>query len=192
MNVIGLQKLNDASTKKTLSEAIKSGKIFVYPTDTVYGLGCDAANADAVKKICQAKNRPANKPFSIIAPSKEWIAQNTSISEDNMKFVDSLFPGPYTIIVKAKSNLPKCILSDKNTVGIRIPKNEFTDFIRAQNVLFITTSVNLSEEDPVKELAHIPENIKKITDYAIDAGLLDSPSSRIFDLSGKEMKIVRY
>jgi L-threonylcarbamoyladenylate synthase len=180
--------------KKCVADAIKNGKIFVYPTDTVYGIGCNVENIENVKKIYEAKKRPINKPFSIIVPSKEWIFEHTKVSDVNKKFIDNLLPGPYTIILKAKElpDIPKIIVSDKNTIGVRIPKNEFTDFIRQQEVIFITTSVNLSEEEPVTKIDEIPESIKKIVDYAIDSGVLDNQPSRIFDLTTDDIKIVRY
>jgi L-threonylcarbamoyladenylate synthase len=191
-------KLNEIFRKEKIKEKIKEaiirGDIFIYPTDTIYGVGCNSNNIDNVKKICKAKNRSLNKPFSVIVPSKEWIEKNTEISKNNMVFVDRLLPGPYTIVLKAKKSvqIPKIVISDEGTIGVRIPKNEFTDFIREQNALFITTSVNMSEEEPVTSIKEIPDQIKNTADWVIDAGELKNPPSRVFDLTANELKISRY
>ena len=82
-------------------EDIMQGKIFIYPTDTIYGLGCDAENKQAVEKIKSSKQRDKDRPLSIIAPSIEWIKQNLIIDENlNLK---KYFPGPYTLILKKKN-----------------------------------------------------------------------------------------
>ncbi|MCD6590536.1 MAG: threonylcarbamoyl-AMP synthase [Candidatus Aenigmarchaeota archaeon] len=189
MKIIKLKDFRNA--KKSLSDAIKSGKIFVYPTDTLYGIGCNAKIRKSVEKIIKAKNRDPEKPLSIIAPSKEWIFENTIITEANKKLVDSLFPGPYTVVLKTKLKIPY-IVSKNGKIGIRVPKNEFCDFIRGQGVLFVTTSVNISDEPPATKIGDIPNEIKKIADYAIDAGKISGEASRVFDLSGKDVLIVRF
>ncbi len=183
-------KLATALKSKEIADGIRNGDVFIYPTDTLYGLGCNAENADAVKKICEAKRRPVGKPFSVIVPSKEWIFQNTVISKDNMEFVNNLLPGPYTIILKAKKTISN-VTSKEKTVGLRIPRNEFCDLIREQNILFISTSVNLSEDEPVSSIKDIPAQVKEKVDFAIDAGELGKYGSRIFDLT-EGFEIVRF
>ena len=184
-------KVSNALKSKEIAEGIRKGSVFVYPTDTLYGIGCNADNADAVKKICEAKGRPADKPFSVIVPSKEWIKENTVISKENMEFVNSLLPGPYTIILKAKKAIPFVTSKKEKTIGIRIPRDEFCDLVRKQNVLFITTSVNLSEDEPVTSVSEIPAQVKEKVDFAIDGGEIKGYGSRVFDLT-KGFEIVRF
>lgn len=183
-------KLSEALKSKEVADAIKSGKILIYPTDTIYGIGCNAEVAESVRRIHEAKARPGDKPFGVIAPSKEWIFDNTHISKENIAFVESLLPGPYMVILKAKRKIPFVTEKD-GTIGIRIPKDPFCDLIRKQNILFITTSVNLSEDDPVRTIEEIPSQIKEIVDIAIDAGQSGIYGSRIFDLT-KDFKIARF
>jgi L-threonylcarbamoyladenylate synthase len=187
-------KLRDAlgTRRSEMIEAIKGGKLFVYPTDTIYGIGCNAQSDDSVKKIAAAKSRDEGKPMSVIAPSIDWIEQNTAATPQNMVFVKSLLPGPYTVILKAKPNAPKSVVSVDKTIGVRIPFGDFTKLVRDAGVPFVTTSVNISGEEPVKRIADIPDQIKAAVDIAIDDGEIDGLPSRIFDLSGKELRIARY
>lgn len=176
-----------------LAKAIRDGKIIIYPTDTLYGIGCNADNVLSVQKIIKAKGRGKDKPMSIIAPSKEWIAENTSTLSINLKFVNSLFPGPYTVIMKAKANVKiPYVVSKEGKIGIRIPKNEFCDFIRSQGFPFITTSVNVSDTEPVNKIKEVSSSITGIADYVIDAGEIHGYSSRIYDISGKNLEIIRW
>jgi len=184
-------KLKKALKSEEVKKAILEGKIFIYPTDTLYGIGCNAENAESVKKIIKAKGREEDKPFSVIVPSREWISGHTKISKENEKFIDVLFPGPYTIILKAKERIPY-VVSKEFSIGIRLPKHEFCDIIRSLNVLFVTTSVNISEEQPVFSVKDIPKQIKEIADYAIDAGRIEGRSSRVFDIRTNELKIARW
>jgi len=184
-------KLGQALKSEEIRKAIVEGKIFIYPTDTLYGIGCNAEKTKSVEKIMEAKGRDPEKPFSVIVPSKEWIWENTKITRENKEFVDVLLPGPYTVILKAKEEIP-FVVSGKGSIGVRIPKHEFCDLIRSTGVLFITTSVNISEEEPVYSVKDVPERIRKIADYAIDAGRIEGPASRVFDIRTNELKIARW
>ena len=124
--------------KKTTIQQIKQGKIFIYPTDTIYGIGCDATNITSTNKIKFLKQRDKNKPLSIIAPSITWIKQNCIIPK-NLK-LSKYLPGPYTLILKKKN--PKFLnnISITNSLGIRIPNNTFTKIIQKSKLPFINIS----------------------------------------------------
>ncbi|NIO23108.1 MAG: threonylcarbamoyl-AMP synthase [Candidatus Aenigmarchaeota archaeon] len=184
-------KLSKALKSREVKQAISEGRIFIYPTDTLYGIGCNPDNRKSVEKIMKAKGREKDKPFSVIVPSKEWISENTRITKENRNFVDVLLPGPYTVILKAKERIPY-VVSKEGSVGIRIPKNEFCDLIRSLGIIFVTTSVNLSEEEPVYSIKDVPKEIKEIADYAIDSGRIEGRSSRVFDIRTNELKIARW
>ena len=106
--------------KKKIINEIKAGKIFIYPTDTIYGLGCDATNTRAIRKIREIKRRSA-KPFSVIAPSKEWIVKNCKASMEDIKNL----PGPYTYFVDLKNvkAVSSAINPEGNTLGVRDRKS---------------------------------------------------------------------
>jgi L-threonylcarbamoyladenylate synthase len=166
-----------------IQEQILAGKIFIYPTDTIYGLGCDATNASAVSKIKEIKSRDKNKPLSVIAPNLDWIEENFIIDCNLKKYL----PGPYTIILKKKNKdfLPE--VSPTETIGIRIPNNDFTKEIQKSAVPFVTTSVNLSGESFATSIDETKEEIKNQIDIIIDVGKLNGRPSTLV-INGEEIK----
>ena len=164
MRIVKSSKVNIEEILKEITE----GKIFIYPTDTIYGLGCDAENKDSVEKIKKIKRRDIDKPLSVIAPSIEWIKENLTIDTN----LDKYLPGPYTIILKKKNPDFLKHVSNTDSIGIRIPDNEFTKIIQNSNKPFITTSVNLSGETAIKSIKEIPKEIKDKIDIIIDSGKL--------------------
>ena len=175
---------------------IKKGKIFIYPTDTIYGIGCIATNSKAIKKIRQIKERDKS-PFSIIAPSKAWILDNCEVSD--IKYLDKL-PGPYTLILKLKNKT--AISKETNprfkTLGVRIPKNWFSKLLERANLTFITTSVNISGQKHLTNIKDLKKEIAEEVDYIIDSSTIKGkPStikgkpSTIIDLTGNKVKQLR-
>jgi len=168
--------------KKEILEAIKNGKIFIYPTDTIYGIGGDATNADSVKKIREIKQRDI-KPFSVIAPSMKWIEDNCFLNENSKEQLKKL-PGPYTFFLNLKNK--KCVSEEvnplNNSVGIRIPKHWFADFVKESGVPFITTSVNLSGKSFMTKLEDLNNEIKNSVDYIIYEGENAGKESEKIDL----------
>ena len=171
---------------KDLKQEILAGKIFIYPTDTIYGLGCDAPNKEAVEKIRAIKQRDRNKPLSIIAPNFGWIKQNCVINIDLKKYL----PGPYTLLLKKKNPDFLKWASSNDRIGIRIPANNFTKKIQEAGVPFVTTSVNFSGEPFALKIEDIPDKIKNEVDYIIptnkDEKLSGIPS--ILIMNCKEIK----
>lgn len=171
--------------EENLIKLIKSGSIFIYPTDTVYGLGCNALNKESVEKIKKIKGRDKNKPLSIIAPSKSWIFKNLITKKS---LVDKYLPGKYTLILKKKNPKYLSDVSPSETLGVRIPNHKFTKLIVRAKVPFITTSVNRSGEKPASSLKNIDKNIIKKVDIIVNAGKLSGKPSTIILENGKELK----
>ncbi len=190
MRVIRQEDLQDDGVKQEFLQAVKSGVIFIHPTDTVYGLGCNVENLDSIKKIYQLKQREESNPISIVAPSKEWIYQNFHVSDANKGFIERLLPGPYTLVLKARTKFPD-ILVRECAIGVRVPKNPVTDLIRKENIVFTTTSLNIAEQDVVTRIENAPQSIKDGVEIAVDAGQLSAHPSRVFDLTTDEVKIIR-
>lgn len=172
-------------SEEKLVKLIKEGNVFIYPTDTVYGLGCDATNEIAVARIKEIKGRDANKPLSIIAPSKEWIFKHL---EAEKEIIDRYLPGKYTLILKKKNPSFLKYISPTDTLGVRIPCHEFTAMIQKANLPFVTTSVNLSGEKPASSLNEIKPEILEQVDVIINAGKLDGTPSAIILPDGKELR----
>ncbi len=167
-----------------IKRLILEGKVFVYPTDTVYGMGCDAKNEKSVKRIRDIKKR-RDKPFSVIAPSKDWIIRNCKVK---MKDLDIL-PGPYTIIAKLKKD---AVCSDVNlgmdTIGLRIPKHWFSGLIGELGIPVVTTSVNVSGKKYMTSIDNIDIKIKEKVDFLVYEGKLDGRPSNIVNLVTGEEK----
>lgn len=163
-------------SEQKLIEAIKDGNIFIYPTDTIYGIGCNALNEESVKKIKEIKTRDKDKPLSIIAPSKDWIYKNLIADKSR---VDKYLPGKYTLILRKKNSKFLSHVSNTETLGVRIPQHEFTSLIAEAGVPFITTSVNLAGEKAITSLEEIKPEILEKVDILINAGTLEGTPSTI-------------
>lgn len=166
-----------------LKQEILSGKIFIYPTDTVYGLGCNALNKKAVRKIKNIKKRDKNKPLSLIAPSFSWIRKFLVVDVNLKKYL----PGKYTLILKKKNKNFLKHVSNTSLLGVRIPKNKFCRKIQESKVPFITTSVNLAGQKPASKILDINKEILNKVDFVIDAGKLSGKPS-VLILGGKKLK----
>ncbi|MCX6743242.1 MAG: L-threonylcarbamoyladenylate synthase [Candidatus Parcubacteria bacterium] len=173
-------------------EILKNGGIIVYPTDTIYGLGCDIFNKKAVAKIYQLKKREQNKPMSIICAELKEIAKYALISDYAFQIFKKTLPGPYTFILKAKSQTPKTVLSKNRTVGIRIPDNQIClEIVRKLGNPIITTSLNISGEEILTNPSQLSKEITNKIDLIIDAGIMPQEPSTIIDLSANSPVILR-
>jgi L-threonylcarbamoyladenylate synthase len=165
---------------------IRHGSVFVYPTDTVYGIGCNAIDREAVQRVRDLKG--TDHPFSVIAPSLDWIRENFEVGFP--EYLDRL-PGPVTLIFQQKGNSIPGIVSDTGKVGVRIPNHPFTSVIQKAGIPFISTSANISGEKTITRITEVPREISEKIDYAVDAGVLDNPPSTVIDLTGKEPEVIR-
>lgn len=171
---------------KNLKQEILAGKIFIYPTDTIYGLGCDATNIESVNKIKEIKSRDKDKPLSVIAPSIKWIKENFIMESDlNLK---QYLPGPFTILLKKKNPNFLLHVSSNDKIGIRIPDSKFTKEIQKSGVPFITTSVNLAGEPFILTLNEIKQEIKAKVDYIIESEEKMSGIPSTLILNGKPLE----
>jgi len=169
-----------------LIHMIRDGTIFLYPTDTQYGIGCSAMIGEAVERVRRIKY--TGHPFSVIAPSMEWIHKNMIVK--NSRYLKK-FPGPYTLIMTMKNNPVSKIVSGKRTLGVRIPNHPFTQLIQEAGVPFVTTSANMSGETPLWNTVGVPEGISRYVDIAIHDDILNNPASTIIDLTGNRARVIR-
>lgn len=173
-------------------EALKEGGVIVYPTDTIYGLGCDIFNKKAIEKIYRLKKRDRKKPLSILCYDFNQISAYAVIPDTAFRLMKKVLPGPYTFILKAKSKTPSNFISKKKTVGIRIPNNQIClDLARKLDNPIITTSLNISGEEVLTNPAQLTKEQANQIDIIIDAGDLPQEASTIIDLTGPEAQIIR-
>lgn len=176
-------------------QVLRSGGLVIYPTDTVYGLGCDITNTKALERIAKIKGIKLEKAnFSFICPDLSNLSDYVKqIDTSTFKILKRSLPGPYTFILPGNNNLPSAF-KKKKTVGIRIPDNNIARIIveRLGNPI---VSTSIRDEDDVIEYTTDPELIfekwQNKVDVVIDGGYGDNMASTVIDLSGSEPVIVR-
>jgi tRNA threonylcarbamoyl adenosine modification protein (Sua5/YciO/YrdC/YwlC family) len=187
-------KPNEASIKKVV-DVLRNGGLVIYPTDTVYGLGCDITNTKALERIAKIKNIKLEKSnFSFICHDLSNLSDYVKqIDTATFKILKRALPGPYTFILPGNNDLPK-EFRKKKTVGIRVPDNNIAlEIVRMLGNPIVSTSIH--DEDEVLEYSTDPELIfekwQNQVDLVIDGGYGDNVGSTIIDLSGYEPIVVR-
>jgi len=177
--------------KENIFEEIKNGAMFIYPTDTIYGIGCNALDYKSVKMVREAKER-YTRPFSVIAPSKEWIRENCVVDKKKEQWIEKL-PGPYTLILKLKDKdvIAPNVNSDMDTLGVRIPKHWFTQELKKLGIPIVTTSANIIGEAFMTSLDDLNRKIKEKVDFIIYEGEIKGKPSQIVDLTKEEAEIIK-
>ncbi len=163
---------------------IKHGAVFIYPTDTIYGLGCDATNAESVAMIKGLKYQDKDKPMSVIAPSVDWIKEHCVVDDE---LLEKYLPGPFTLILKKKDVDFMKDVSENDSLGVRIPDCEFTELVEKAGVPFITTSVNFAGEPFAVKISDIDSKIIDAVDIVIGVGELDGRPSTLV-VNGEEIR----
>ncbi|MBD3163753.1 threonylcarbamoyl-AMP synthase [Candidatus Woesearchaeota archaeon] len=170
---------------------IEEGCVFIHPTDTIYGIGCDATHKDAIRKIRDIKDRHES-PFSVIAPGKEWILENCHINNGAKEWINKL-PGPYTLIFKLRNK--GCIAANVNfdldSLGVRIPEHWFSGAVSKLGKPIVTTSANKSGEDFMTSLDNLNPEVENNTDFILYEEEKHGRPSTIVDLTKEEPKIIR-
>ena len=180
MQVLSRQEFEAA--KEDFYEQIAGGAVFIYPTDTIYGIGCNAQDSAAVKKIRRLKERK-DTPFSVIAPSKEWIRKNCKMDEKAEEWLGRL-PGPLTLILRKKGNcVAKEVAPGLQTIGVRMPKHWFLDHVGELDIPIVTTSVNKRGEQYMTSLDSLDDEIKRGIDFVVYEGEKTGRPSKLVDLS---------
>ncbi len=178
--------------KEEIKKRILNGEIFIYPTDTIYGIGCNALDSEAVKKIRMVKQRETT-PFSVIVPSAQWVKDNCKITPEATDWLKKL-PGAYTLILNTKdSPVAKEVAPGKESLGIRVPKHWISEFVKFVGVPVITTSVNITDEPFMTKIEDldmdINEDIRHKINFVIYEGEIKGRPSKLVHLEGDEVKV---
>lgn len=173
---------------KQVVECLEDGGIIIYPTDTVYGIGCDIRNRKAIEKICRIKGiKPEKASFSCICSDLSNISEYAiHVTTPLYKMMKRAFPGPYTFILEASSQIPRYFQSNKKTVGIRVPDHKIPlELVRLLGSPIVNTS--LHDNDALVEYTTDPELIheqyEKLVDIVIDGGFGGNVPSTVVDCS---------
>lgn len=173
-------------------EMLHRGAVIAYPTDTIYGIGCDIMNKKAIERVYQIKQRPKNKPFSFICSDLKNISQYAKVTNYAYKTMRRLLPGPYTFILEGSNQVPKMMLTKRKTAGIRVPDNPICmALITTLGNPIISTSAAVPEGDVLNEPWLIEEHFGKQLDLVIDGGPLTGEPSSIVSLIDDRPEILR-
>jgi tRNA threonylcarbamoyl adenosine modification protein (Sua5/YciO/YrdC/YwlC family) len=176
-------------------ELLRDGGVIIYPTDTVYGIGCDITKSRAVERVARIKGiKPEKAQFSFICSDLSHLSDFAKVDNTTFKLMKSYLPGPYTFILNASNQVPKSIKNHRKTVGIRIPDNNIIlEIVRQLGNPILTTS--LKEDDQILEYPTDPELIHEeygdLVDAVIDGGYGGIVPSTIIDCSGDEPVNIR-
>ncbi len=179
---------------KTIVDCLQSGGIIIYPTDTIYGLGCDIFQHKAIERICRIKNvDPLKAQLSFICNDLSDLSTYTkSISTPLYRLLKQYLPGPYTFILPASREVPKILKSKKDTIGLRVPDNEIARTIireLGRPILSASLPGDMVEEYTDPEYMH--DNFKKLVDLVVDGGIGGMVPSTIVDCTEDEPVVVR-
>jgi tRNA threonylcarbamoyl adenosine modification protein (Sua5/YciO/YrdC/YwlC family) len=179
---------------KTIVECLLDGGIIIYPTDTIYGLGCNMRQHKAVERVARIKNIPIEKiNLSFICADLSDLSKYTkSISTPLYRMLKSYLPGPYTFILPASKEVPKILQTKKNTLGVRVPDNHISRTIAQQQaspVLSPSLPGEMIEEYTDPELMY--ENFKNLVDIVVNGGIGGMRPSTIIDCTKESYEIVR-
>ena len=172
------------------AEFLREGKLIVYPTDTVYGLGCFIESPD-VNRVFEIKKRGRDMPLSVAFSSIEMAEEYVVVGNDERKFIVDNIDGPYTFILKKKSRIPNAVTVGKDTVGARIPNHAVVRaLVEKAGVPIITTSANVSGNAPPASVDEVAGEIKDAVDLVIDSGpcRVGRPSKVVDLRSGKVLR----
>ena len=175
--------------------ALRDGAVIIYPTDTIYGMGCDIHNARAVERVARIKGiKPAKNDFSFICYDLSHIADYARVSNQAFKLMKSVLPGPFTFVLQATNHVPKLLNTNKKTVGIRVPDNDIPrQIVHELGNPIITTSIR--DEDEIIEYSTDPELIfekfQNQVDIVIDGGYGGNVASTIVDATDDNFSIIR-
>ncbi len=176
-------------------EILKSGGTILYPTDTIWGIGCDATNIDAIKKIFDIKKREQNKSLIILVESEKRLQDLVDVPEIAWQIMD-VSEKPVTIVYDNPKNLPKELLAEDGSIGIRLVKNDFCKkLITKLNKPLVSTSANLSGQKSPLKFSDISDEIKNSVDYIVEEfqdKVSEFPGSSVIKIwNNSQIKVLR-
>ena len=189
------EKNNNPQDLQEIVDLLNNGGIIIYPTDTVYAIGCHGLKERAIERICRIKDiNPKKNNLSIICTDLSMVSEYAKMSNDTFKLLKKNLPGPFTFILKAGNNLPK-IFKNRKEVGIRIPDSSIINEIsRLLEAPIMTSSLPYNSDDDIEYTTHpelIEEKFGELVDLVIDGGIGDTEHSTIVNCTEDEPEIVR-
>ena len=174
------------------AESIKNGAVVIFPTDTVYGIGCNPYNESAVDRIYKIKKRDKTKQLPILGYSKQILEDIVKFDAYTNKIADKFWPGELTIVLPLKDDKLKKLSGSENTLAVRVPNNKCALSLLKKCKLIVGTSANISGKEPFTNPQNIENDISKC-DIFLNGGIIqNSNASTIIKIQNKNIKILRY
>jgi tRNA threonylcarbamoyl adenosine modification protein (Sua5/YciO/YrdC/YwlC family) len=177
-----------------IQECLLDGGVIIYPTDTIYGLGCDIQQYKSIERLCRIKNlNPAKAQLSFICYDLSQLSDYTkSISTPLYRILKTHLPGPYTFILPASKKVPRIFKNKKNTVGLRIPANNIArTMVKTLGHPIVSTSLPGDRVEEYTDPLIIEENFKQLVDIVVDGGMGGIIPSTVVDCTGDEPHVLR-
>ena len=176
-----------------LAEILQNDGVIIYPTDTVYGLGCSMYSKKAMKRLCQIKNISPKKPQTFICNNQSQLQEySQGISTPVFKMIRRVLPGPYTFIFKASRIVPKIMLTKRNTVGLRWPDHPIAlGLVESLGHPILSSSLRISDDALYDDPYELHEKFQKQVDAVVDAGGIYAENSTIIDFTSSQPEIIR-
>ncbi|MCX7816820.1 MAG: L-threonylcarbamoyladenylate synthase [Syntrophales bacterium] len=173
-------------------ECLKAGGIIIYPTDTVYGLGCDLLNKRGIERIYEIKRKSKKQPLSFVCADLKHLSQYAIVSDFAYRVMRRYLPGPYTFILPASRLVPKIILPKRQTTGIRVPDHQIClAIVRELGRPIISTSVKNEEGELMNDPILVHDRFKHHVDLVIDGGIIPAQPSTVISLIDDTVEVVR-
>lgn len=177
---------------KKASDVLRDGGIIIYPTDTVYGMGCSLSNKKGIERIYEIKKRNKKRPLSFVCSDLKHISQYAMVTDYAYKTMKRFLPGPYTFILEASRLVPKIILPKRPTTGIRVPDNQIClALIRELGQPIISTSVQDESGEDLGNPEIINECFGRVVDLIIDGGTIVPEPSSVVSLIDDTIELIR-
>ena len=168
-------------------QAIATGEAVVYPTETVYGLGADATDSDAVERVFDIKGRARDKPLSVAVPSLSAVDRVARPSDRTTAFMEAFLPGPVTVICDRRSRLPSVLTAGDDRVGVRVPANDLAVDLLDRTPPLTATSANLSGGPNVTHPDELAPSIREAVGAVIDGGRTPGGPSTVVDVDHNQI-----
>lgn len=174
------------------AEALRSGDVIIYPTDTLYGMGCDSMNPQAISRVYSIKKLNKRKHLTLLCCDIEQISKYAQLSNTAYALLKRLLPGPYTFILPATRLVPRIVIDSQRKVGIRVPDNEIClEIIRQLGRPVLNTSASYDDEDSEENDPEIIKDKYREANLLLDCGSLENAQSSVIDISADPPIVVR-
>ena len=169
------------------TDVLRRGELVVYPTETVYGLGADALDADAVERVFEVKGRDRSKPISMAVPDVETALKYVEPTARERRFLDEFLPGPVTVVLERREAVPDALTASRDRVGLRVPDHEIALGLLERIAPLTSTSANVSGRPSVRHVPDLDPEIREAVAAIIDGGETPGGGSTVVDVEAGEI-----